>query len=281
MSSGSALLVPAIARLRAAGVPDPARDARRLLAHALGVAPERLTLVLPDPVGPEAAAAFADLIAARAARRPVSHLVGTRAFFGRDFIVSGDVLDPRPETETLIAAALARDWQSVLDLGTGSGAILLTLLAERPGATGLGIDVSGPALAVAARNRAHLGLDDRAALRPGDWLDGVTGRFDLIVCNPPYIPETEYAALEPEPRLWEPRLALTPGADGLAVYRDLAPKLGQALTPGGTVLFEVGAGQAAAVAAMLRGAGFPDVRCLADLDGRDRVVCATLAPENR
>lgn len=271
---GAAALAAATVRLRAAGVADPARDARLLLAHALGIAPDRVMLALPDPLPDAFAARFDHLIAARAARQPVSQIIGRRAFFGRDFRVTRDVLDPRPETETLIEAALDQPFGRVLDLGTGSGAILLTLLAERAGTTGLGVDVSPAALAVARGNAADLRLAGRAEFALSDWLDGVTGRFDLIVANPPYIAASEMIALAPEVRDWEPHLALSPGGDGLAAIRRIVAGAGAHLCPGGRLLIEIGAGQGAAVCTLLAAGGFDARAILCDLDGRDRVARA-------
>lgn len=278
----AAHLPAAVACLRAAGVPDPAGDARRLLAHALYLPPDRLTLHMGDPMPVDAAARFAALIAERARRRPVSHLTGQRMFWGRQFNVTADVLDPRPETETLIAAALAAPWNRVLDLGTGSGAILLTLLAERPGARGTGVDLSPAALDVARGNAAALGLSDRAAFVQSDWwaaLPGsaVTGRFDLIVSNPPYIADTEISALSPEVREWEPRMALVPAGDdgtGLAAYRMIAAGALAYFSAGGWMMVETGPAQTEAVSAILTQAGFCDVQTVRDMDSRPRIVIA-------
>jgi release factor glutamine methyltransferase len=264
----------AVTRLAAAGVPGAAGDARALLAHALRIAPDRLTLHLPEPVAPDALQRLDAALAARAARQPVSQIIGHRLFWGRSFRVTPDVLDPRPETEALVAEALAAPFSGVLDLGTGSGAILLSLVAERPGATGLGTDLSEAALAVAAGNAAAFGLGDRVAFCRADWFEGVAGRFDLIVSNPPYIAETEMTGLAPEVRDWEPHLALTPGGDGLDAYRRIAAGLRDHLSPGGRVLAEIGATQGSAVASLFRKAGLHGVRVLPDIDGRDRVVAA-------
>jgi len=274
--TGADLLARAVARLSAARVPDAPRDARRLLAHVLGIDPGRLTLVLPDPV-PDAAAARLDrALARREAREPVSHIVGLRAFFGRDFRVTPDVLDPRPETETLVEAALAAPFARVLDLGTGSGCILLTLLAERPGATGLGTDRSEAALAVARENAARLGVETAAFAR-ADWVDGLSGRFDLVVSNPPYIAAHEMEGLAPELG-YEPRAALTDGGDGLGAYRAIAAGAAPFLAPGGRLLLEIGPTQAADVAEIVRRAGL-DIRAVhPDLDGRLRVVEARAKP---
>ena len=274
MTTAAAALVAATARLRAAGVDDPARDARLLLAHAARIDAARVTLIAPEDLTPEIEDRYENLIALRAVRVPVSHLVGERAFYGRRFKVSADVLDPRPETETLVEAALSRPFSRVLDLGTGSGCILVTLLAEVPGATGLGVDLSEAACLQASAN-AHLhGVAARADIRLSDWFAAVGGRFDLIVSNPPYIAADEIATLSDEVRRYEPRAALTDDADGLSAYRRIAARAPAHLAQGGRVLVEIGWRQGAAVAELFREAGFADVRVLQDLDGRDRVVTA-------
>lgn len=278
MTALRAALGAVTARLAAAGVADPARDARLLVAHAAGIPAGRLTLHLDDPL--PSAARLDELAAARAARRPMAQILGYRDFWKHRFIVTPDVLDPRPETETLVAAALSEPFARVLDLGTGTGAILLSLLAERPAATGLGTDLSPAALDVARRNAAALGLSGRATLLPSDWFTAVTGRFDLIVSNPPYIAAAELPALEPEVRDHEPRMALTPlddpGGDGLAAYRAIIAGAPEYLAPGGRMLLEIGPTQGAAVAALAADAGLRDVAVLRDFDGRDRVVAARI-----
>ena len=266
-------LADATRRLAEGGVPDAGRDARMLLAGALGVAPDRLLperdAMLPDP----ARARLETFVGERLRFRPVAQILGRRMFWGRWFRVTSDVLDPRPETETLVAAALEGPAPGrILDLGTGTGAILLTLLAERPQALGLGTDASAAALAVAAENAAALGLAGRAEFLLADWWDGVAGRFDLVVSNPPYIPAAEIAGLAADVRDWEPVGALTPGPTGLESYRRIAAGLDAALADGGRALFEIGAGQGAAVAAIFRAAGFGAVAFARDLDARDRVV---------
>lgn len=268
-----AALAAGAARLAAAGVPDPARDARRLMAAALDLAPDRLTLVAGDTLPAAARATFERMLGERERFRPVSQITGRRAFWGREFAVTGAVLDPRPETETLVALALAgRPAASVLDLGVGSGAILVTLLAEWLGARGLGVDIDAAALAVARANAEALGVRGRARFRAGDWTEGVAERFELVVANPPYIAEAELDELAPDVRDWEPRHALTAGPSGLESYRRLAPAIPAVLAPGGRALVEIGAGQGAAVAALFRAAGFARVAVHPDLDGRDRVV---------
>lgn len=270
----AAALRAAVAALRAAGVADPGRDARLLLAHATGLATERLLLAPERPLDEGEAARLAKALAARAARQPLSQIIGWRLFWGRRFAVTRDTLDPRPETECLVERALALPFGRVLDLGTGTGCILLTLLAERADAEGIGTDLSAAALAVAAANAAALGLAARARFRQGDWFAGLEGRFDLIVSNPPYISAAEMAGLAPEVRDWEPAIALSPGGDGLDAYRAIAQGAAAHLAPGGRLLVEIGAAQGAAVAGLMRAAGFGTVSLWPDLDGRDRIVQA-------
>lgn len=267
-------LAQAIPRLREAGIEDAPRDARLLLAHACGLRSDRLTLHLRDELKGPAAQAFADIIAARLHRQPVSQLIGQRQFWGRPFRVTPDVLDPRPDTETLIAAALDVPFGTVLDLGTGSGCILLTLLMERTGALGLGVDLSAAALGVAEANRRDLGLEGRAELRQGSWFVPVVRAFDLIVSNPPYIAAAEMPGLAPEVRDHEPHLALTDGGDGLGAYRAIVSGSVDHLVPRGVLMVEIGPTQAGAVVALMLAAGLQSPRVIQDIDGRDRVVCA-------
>ncbi|THD82958.1 peptide chain release factor N(5)-glutamine methyltransferase [Aliigemmobacter aestuarii] len=267
----------AAARLSAAGIEGAARDARLLLAGAMGIAPDRLILAMAEDVAPEALSRLDAFLAARERRQPVSQILGMRLFWGRAFRVTPDVLDPRPETETLISEALSEPFSRVLDLGTGSGCILLTLLSERPQATGLGVDLSPAALAVAGANRTTLGLEARAVLLQGDWFAPVSGRFDLIVSNPPYIAVDEMPALAPEVRDWEPQMALTPGGDGLDAYRAIARGAPLHLAPGGRIIVEIGPAQGAAVSALFGEAGLRDVRIGRDMDGRDRIVTSRAA----
>lgn len=275
----TALTIAQAAAARAltqAGVDDPARDARLLVAHALGLPPDRLILS-PGLVLDGAQSARLDaLVAARVARQPMAQILGYRDFWRHRFIITPDVLDPRPETEVLVALALAEPFSRVLDLGTGSGAILLSLLADRADATGLGTDLSPAALRVAEANADALRLAPRATFQMADWFQGVAGRFDLIVSNPPYIPAADLPGLAPEVRGWEPALALSPlgdpGGDGLGAYRAISAGMRGHLALGGRLLVEVGAGQAPAVAALLARAGLAQVAIHPDLDGRGRVV---------
>lgn len=208
----------------------------------------------------------------------MAQITGERSFWGRSFRVTADTLDPRPETETLIEAALADGPAAqILDLGTGTGCLLVTLLAEWPSARGVGVDISASALAVAAANAGRHGVADRAAFIEGDWFTGIEGRFDVVVANPPYVAEAERSALAPEVRDHEPPHALTPiddpGGDGLGAYRRIAPDLAERLSQGGRAYLEIGATQGAAATAIFADAGFDDLAILTDLDGRDRVLC--------
>jgi len=274
LTTAAEAMVSATARLRAAGVPDPARDARLLLAHAAQVDAARVTLIAPEDIAPEIEERYDQLIALRAVRVPVSHLIGARAFYGRSFKVSREVLDPRPDTETLIEAALAEPFASVLDIGTGSGCILVTLLAERTGAVGTGTDLSEAACLQASANAVLHGVADRAEVVQSDWFGRVRGEYDLIVSNPPYLAAEEMDDVAPELRDHEPRMALTDEADGLTAYRILAAMAPRHLAPGGRLLAEIGWRQGADVRAIFDAVGWGDVRLLPDLDGRDRVIIA-------
>lgn len=271
MTAAEALRL-AVPRLAAAGVEDAARDARVLLAHALGITTDRVTLHLPDEMTEPQATAYEEALVAREARQPVAQITGRRLFWNLPFRVTRDTLDPRPDTEALVAEALTRPFLKLLDLGTGTGCILLSCLKGMPMARGLGVDVSDAALAVAEANARDLGLADRARFQRSDWFAGVSGAYDLIVSNPPYIAADEMAGLAPEVRDWEPHLALTPGGDGLDAYRAITRGAGARLMPGGRLLVEIGPTQGTAVAALFTAAGFRDVRVLPDMDGRDRVV---------
>jgi release factor glutamine methyltransferase len=274
-------LVPALrdaeSRLAAAGIDNARLDGRLLVAAALGLEPDALRLGADRALTADEARRVEAHLSRRLAREPVSRILGRREFWSLDFRVTPAVLDPRPDSETLVEAALAlfpeRDAPlRILDLGTGSGCLLLAVLHERPGATGLGVDASAAALAVAADNARHLGLAARAAFRGGDWGRGLDERFDLILCNPPYVAEAERATLAPEVARHDPPAALFAGPDGLDAYRALLPDLPRLFAPGGAALFEIGASQAAAVAAIARGAGLAVVSVRADLAGRDRCV---------
>lgn len=263
-------------RLENAGINTPVFEARLLLEAGAGVS--RLDIVT-DPRRPMTAAqveAVDALVQRREAREPVSHIIGRRHFWTLDLAVSPDVLTPRPETELLVEFALKtlapERPARVLDLGVGSGAILLAVLNERPYATGVGVDRSAAALAMAAANAEALKLSGRVELREGDWAEGLTETFDIVLSNPPYIASNDIDGLAPEVARYEPRLALDGGADGLDGYRAIMASLARLLKPGGVFAFEVGQGQADAVAALAEAQGLFTTPALRDLAGIPRVV---------
>lgn len=270
-------------RLETAGVDAPVIDARLLLEAAAGAT---RTDILTDPHRPLTHAQAADLerlLARREAREPVSHILGRKGFWSVELKVTPDVLTPRPDTETLVDGLLkslpADGPVRVLDLGTGSGAILLALLAERPAWSGVGVDISREALEVARENAALLKLDSRAAFIHASWTDGQpTGAFDAVAANPPYIPSGDIAGLDPEVSRHEPRLALDGGPDGLDAYRRLAPEVLRVLKPGGVFALEIGHDQGAAVEGLMRAAGVGECRVVSDLGKRDRVVIGRSRP---
>lgn len=280
MPSAAALLCAATRSLRAAGIEAPRAEARMLLRAATGWTPERL---VSEPLGavPEAAARrLARLVEARAARMPMAYVLGEREFWSLRLRVGPGVLVPRPETETLVEAALealpdraAR--LRILDLGTGSGCLLLALLHEYPNALGVGVDRSAAALAIAAENARVHGLADRALLVRGDWGRALGGSFDLIVANPPYVATDELRALAPEVARHEPVSALDGGPDGLDAYRALLPDLLRLRASGGLACLEIGAGQEPALRALFEAAGL-DVAVRTDLAGIAR--CLVLRP---
>ncbi len=273
------LLRDATARLKSAGVEGPRRDAVLLLSHASGIAADRLRIEPSTPVAPEAAVRFSEYVTRRADREPVSHILGRREFWSLEFEVSRDVLDPRPDSETLVQVVLDQvpDRAAPLrlvDFGTGSGCLLLALLHELPAAEGLGIDRSPAALAVAARNAGRLGLATRGRWREGDWGEGIAGAFDILISNPPYIETAAIGALAPEVARHEPRLALDGGSDGLAAYRALMSHLARLAAPGAIVALEIGQGQEEPVAGLLAESGFREICAKPDLAGIDRVILA-------
>ncbi len=261
----------AVRRLELAGVPTPQIDASALMEAACDGRSAAVD-TLPD----EMAADFARMVQRRVQREPVSHITQRRAFYEHEFIVTSDVLDPRPDTEALVDEARWSDFETVLDLGTGSGCILLSLLAAKPGAQGVGTDISAAALDVASRNAEKIGVADRARLVESDWFDQVDGRFDLIVSNPPYITAEAFDALQPEVKEFEPKIALTPGGDGLASYRIITAGAPDYLNAGGALMVEIGYDQGQAVSELYDQAGFTDISVLPDINGKDRVVRAVL-----
>jgi release factor glutamine methyltransferase len=265
--------------LRAAAIEAPRQEARLLLAHAMGCREEDLLrdprALVPGPVG----STFAALLRRRAAREPMAHLTGRVGFWTLDLAVSPATLVPRADSEAVVEAALEgfADGGRVLDLGTGTGALLLAVLSERPRATGVGVDRAPAAAALAARNAAASGLAGRAFFLAGDWADSLAGRFDLVLSNPPYIVRGEIAGLMPEVAQHEPALALDGGEDGLDAYRRILAALPGLLAPGGRAVLELGSGQRAAVEALGTAAGLRSLGARADLGGVDRALVLAAA----
>lgn len=267
----------------AAGLDTPGRDARLLLTHALDLTPNALLRDPGAPVPPAGAARLASYMSRRLAREPVSRIIGRREFWGLSFEVTPDTLDPRPDSETIVAAVLDmvdQSWRRedalrILDVGTGTGCLALSLLSELPNATACLTDISPAALAVARRNALHLGLSARVRAVVARGLAGLRGSFDILVSNPPYIPAGDIATLAPEVRCYDPRLALDGGADGLHIARELAQGL-TTLVPNGIAVVELAPQQTHAFAELLEKLGPTAV--IADLAGRPRCVAVKTRP---
>jgi release factor glutamine methyltransferase len=264
-------------RLAAAGIDNPRGEARLLLSHATGLSqavvigyPEREIGVTDD---------YTRLIDRRAAREPVSHLIGQREFWSLDFEVTQDTLDPRPDSETLVEAALSQIVDknaeiAIADFGTGTGCLLAALLSMLPKAWGLGIDKSLAAAAVASRNLASLGLESRARIIVGEWNQALKGKFDLVVSNPPYIPTAKIETLQPEVARFEPRMALDGGRDGLDAIREIAQMLPNLLERRGSAVIEFGDGQSEMASQIVDAVGLHVRYIRPDLAGRPRcLVC--------
>jgi release factor glutamine methyltransferase len=276
------LLRDAAAALSAAGLDNVRFEARLLLARASGLSVEQLIARGNVPAPAAAAVALRELTARRVQREPMAYIVGEREFWGLPFKVSPAVLVPRPDSETVIEAALAlmpgrdRPWR-LADLGVGSGCLILTLLREFPAARGVGLEVSEAAVAIASCNAAALGVADRVELVLGDWrqpgwVERLGGPFDLVVSNPPYIEDRAVDGLMPEVSRFEPRLALEGGRDGLAAYRSIAAQAPRLVTRGGRLLLEVGESQATEIYRIFQSTGFTAEAPWKDLGGIDRVV---------
>lgn len=263
-------------RLNGAGIETARLDARLLVAHLLGMPPHRVVTHGETPLSADAAARLEALVRRREAREPMAQILGEREFWSLPFRVTRETLSPRPESETVVEAALAHvdaaEVARILDIGTGTGCLLLSLLSELPAAVGIGTDVSVAALEVARGNAEALGLAGRAVFVETEWAAGIAGPFELVVSNPPYIPAGDIDGLEPEVARFEPLGALDGGADGLDAYRALATALPPLLAPSGIVVLEIGAGQKAAVREILGAGGLEFVAAHRDLAGWPRAL---------
>lgn len=279
MTLGEAL-AQAAARLGQAGIERPQAEARILLEAASGRSRGQIIAFPEHTLTCAQQQIFDSQVARRCAREPISRILGSREFWSLRFEVGPATLDPRPDSETLVAAVLARipDRNAdlgILDLGTGTGCLLLALLSELPRAHGTGIDISEQACATAAANAEALGLNARAEFRVGDWTRDISAQFDVVVSNPPYIESTSIDGLAPEVSQYDPRAALDGGPDGLDAYRALMPQAARCLKPGGLLVLEIGLGQGDAVRALANQAGLVDLGAADDLGGIERSLLFT------
>ena len=268
------LIADCIEKLKAVGIESASLDARLLAGHVLGLDRVRILSQSEREISASDVAAVMALIERRAKRESVGRIIGRREFWGLEFGLNEATLEPRPDSETLVEGVLrqAPRAKRVLDLGTGTGCLLLALLHEMPEATGLGIDVSARAVEQARANAMALGLAERSAFREGNWFAGVEEKFDVIVSNPPYIPAGDIAGLMPEVREYDPMLALEGGADGLAPYRIMVPQMRAFLNTGGVAAVELGIGQADEVKRLFEKAGFKAIEAWRDLGRVERCV---------
>lgn len=279
MSRDEELLSAAARRLAQAGIDTAQFDARHLLAHVLGIAFSEVGRFANPILTPEQAGRFEALLKRRAAREPLQRLLGSWGFWSLDLEMGEDGLVPRPDSESLIDALLElrpdRNRElAILDLGTGTGCLLLAALSEYPKANGLGVDIAPGAVALAERNAKRNGMGGRARFRLGDWGAGLDADFDVVLSNPPYIPSGDIPKLAPEVARFDPSRALDGGPDGYAAYRRIADQLPGLLKPGGLAVLEVGQGQAGPVAELLRSAGLDPAGARTDLGGIVRAVLA-------
>ncbi|MFW0778305.1 MAG: peptide chain release factor N(5)-glutamine methyltransferase [Rickettsiales bacterium] len=270
----------AVIKLQDAKFASGSLDARILLQHVLHVSREELLLAMDEPMSEAQRHEYFSLIDLRLKHHPISHLIGKREFYGMDFKVTNDTLDPRPDSETLIDAVLeyctdSQKTYKILDLGVGTGCLCLSLLKAISNATAIGVDISEAALAVAKENTIRLGLQSRIAFLASNWCEKVAGTFDIIVANPPYIPSASIESLAPEVALHEPKLALDGGKDGLDCYRQIMKSLPELLAEDGVAFFEIGMGQQDALAQLAHEQGLNVMAMKKDLGGIIRCVMIT------
>ncbi len=268
------LLIASQAKLRECGISDPIRDARLLLADCLELRTQNLNLLNDIYISEIKISKFRRMVKERCKRKPVSKILGYRSFWGRDFEINENVLDPRGDTETLIELILDCKFESMLELGTGSGAIAITVLAERPEVTCVATDISEYALKTASANSKRHGVESRLKLLHSNWFEKISGSFDVIVSNPPYISSEEYAQLSAEVVKYDPKISLTLGGDGLEAYREILSQALEKLSKNGHIFLEIGYTQANAVGHLFREAGFQQIKVHKDLASRDRVISA-------
>ena len=264
-------------KLKQADIDTAGRDARLLAAAAMDINTAQVTLKALDHVSKQQQDHFESMIEQRRSFKPVSRILGKRQFWNRWFEISPDVLDPRGDSEVLVNLALQQKADRILDLGTGSGILALTLLSEWPDSLAVGADICEKALLIAQRNAVQHEVSDRFQAQKSDWFEAISGQFDLIVSNPPYIGEDEIPHLDPDVRLYDPMIALSPGRDALLAYQNIASDAIGYLKPGGRLLVEIGFRQGEAVRALFASNGLKSIEIIQDLNGLDRVVRAIKA----
>ena len=268
------LLSDVTLKLSISEIDNAARDARILVAHALGIPISQLSLNTNENVPEDISASLEKLISRRINREPIAKILGKRQFWGRTFFISEDVLDPRGDTETLINYVKDRPVRSVLDLGTGSGVIAISLACEWKEVHVVATDISEAALLVAQKNARYFNVQDKIDFLKSDWFEAIEGKFDLIISNPPYIGLSEINEISQEVLNHDPELALFAGSDGLGAYEQIIPQLTKFLNPGGTVVLEIGASQSDSVKALMNSSGLSEVITVKDLARKDRLVTA-------
>lgn len=263
-------------RLKEVGISNGARESKKILAFVTNTEYSALNWVQDFKISKELKFKFIDLIEQRVSGAPISKIIGKRLFFNSEFFVNECVLDPRPETEVLVSVALERNFSTVLDLGTGTGCIVISLLKERPDVVGVSVDISKECLNVAKINAETNGVLDRVKFIHSDWFSNVTSRFDLIVSNPPYIGLSELNDLSREVKNFDPKVALFGGRDGLNCYEAIFNDVSRFLNPGGRLITEVGYAQSSIVKNLFLNNGFIDIKVTKDLDFNNRVVSGHL-----
>ena len=270
------LLSDVTLKLSISEIDNAARDARILVAHALGIPKSQLALNTNENVPEETRSSLEKLISRRINREPIAKILGKRQFWGRTFFINEDVLDPRGDTETLIDYVIDRPVRAVLDLGTGSGVIAISLACEWKEVHVVATDISEAALLVAQKNARYFNVQDKIDFLKSDWFEAIEGKFDLIISNPPYIGLSEINEISQEVLNHDPELALFAGSDGLGAYERIIPQLTKFLNPGGTVVLEIGASQSESVKNLMNSYGLHKVKTLKDLAGKDRLITAKL-----
>jgi len=268
------LLSDVTRKLSISEIDNAARDARILVAHALDIPKSQLSLNANENVPEELRCSLEKLIYRRINREPIAKILGKRQFWGRTFFINEDVLDPRGDTETLIDYVIDRPVRSVLELGTGSGVIAISLACEWKEVNVVATDISEAALLVAQKNAKNFDVEDKIEFLKSDWFEAIEGKFDLIISNPPYIGLSEISEISQEVLNHDPELALFAGSDGLGAYERIIPQLTKFLKPKGIVVLEIGASQSESVKTLMNSSGLSEVKTFKDLAGKDRLVTA-------